>query len=526
MDKKIYTNKENKSQILEAVDEIANPIIKTLTPKGGNVVIRNNNGSIEITNDGYKTISSMAFKDTIKQAVLELIRPASIKTNDIAGDGTSTTVLYAKTNIHEGFKLIDDGKNAMDVCSNLDIISESLCNEIKKQKKEVKTDDDIFHIANTSSSNNKEIANNVLKAVKISGTDGMIFLETNNTPETEISGEVGFLIEEGMFSQHLANQKGKFTAMYQDIPVLITDKRLYYEDEVVSILEGAEKIGYTKLVIIAQDFIGQIPNMLLSSHLDPKVNMNILMVKAKDENTISDLSTYLNCKVVSEKRGSIKGKITNEDYGIAKKVYSDPKKTIISSKNEGAPVPLQLRIKAIREQIEKTSGQEKKDFEKRLACLTNGITTIKVGAHTTGELQEKISRYEDAINATRNAMREGYVIGGGICIYNAFKSLKMQNKGIPDGFERLLYSLSTASLKQIAENCDIHYKTLLEKAKEKVGYNAVTEKFEDLIKSGIIEPLNVPIMTIQNSISVAKTILSSNYMILEDVEEDKQTKTQ
>ena len=401
-----------------------------------------------------------------------------------------------------------------------------LIEEINKRRIDILDDNDLKFIAKVASNNDEEISNNIVKAVKVSGMDGMIFIEDSPTEKTEIKGEKGFLMEIGFFSPYLV-PKGQFTIGYNDIPVFITDKRLYYEEEVIAILEFTAKLGYTGLTIVAKDFIGQAPNILISNHLDPKVNMNINLIKCPEDETLWDLATYLGGEVFSEKEGSLVGKLKDNHFSLAQKVFSDVRKTLFVSPKEGN-IGLNILTQNLKKEIETANDAEKQKLEKRLACLTSGIITIKVGGNNRPEITEKLYRYEDGINATRNAMKTGYVIGGGLTLNDVFQELK--DKKLDKLFKRdvveLIERFCQAPLKQIAKNCNLHFETLLEKATDKVGYNAVSEKYEDLWKAGIIEPILVLTKSVENSFSVAKIILSSGFLIInkEEKNEDKNTK--
>jgi len=523
MNKDIFRYSEIRDRIISGLDKLADPIKGTLTPQGKNVIYQDQRGDTYLTNDGFTIAQNITLEDPVENAVVTIARQAALETNRLAGDGTTTSILLAQTLVKEGFKAIDGGESPMELRDKLHDISDLLIKNLDKYKMKVRGEQDLEYVARVSSNNDEEISGNVVHAVIGAGEDGLVFIEGNqNATETEVVEEKGFLMKSGMFSQFLSNQRGKFSAGYEDVPVFITDKRLYYEEECLDILKKVAEMGYNKVVLIARDFIGQAPNLLIANHTNPKVNMSVLLVKDKsvvdgDFSTLDDLATYLGGEVVSEKRGSFVGKLSEKDFIIAEKVYSDHAKTIIVAEKK-KNIPLDLRVKALKEALAKEEKKlERENYERRIACLTNGITTIKVGGKTPVETREKIYRYEDAVNATRNAIKSGYVVGGGLTLWNVFKDIEDKlNEG--QAVIAMVKSFCLAPLKQIAENCNVHFPTLLSKVKGNVGYNAVSKKYEDLHKAGIIEPYLVLKHSIENSMSVAGVLLSANFMIMNQPE--------
>ena len=526
MNKEVLQYKDIRGKITSGLNKLALPIIQTLTPMGKNVLYQDDNGNILSTNDGHTIAKFITLSDEVENAIVDVVKHSALKTNAIAGDGTTTSVLLSKTLIEEGFKLIDSGWNQMELKRALEDVSDLLMKQLEAQRTEIKTDEDLEYIARVSANNDSLIAKNVVKAVKSSGEDGVVFLEMNQKNEVEIIREDGFLLEQGMFSPHFANQKGRFTAVYEDVPVFITDKRLYHEEEASAILGGASKLGYNKVVIIARDFIGQVPNFFATNHNNLQVNMSILPIKdtdIKDNNTdtIEDIATYLGGQIKYEKDGSFVNKIEDEDFVVTNRVFSDRKKSILISTKKLNP-DLMLRVESLKKAKKEVEGKpEEKELEKRIACLTNGLTTIKVGGRTLPEVTEKIYRYEDAINATRNAIKSGYVVGGGLTLWNAFNNIILHHD-FPIDFQNLIRKYCQAPLRQIAENCGEHFPTLIKKVGKTKGYNALTGKYENLLKTGIIEPYTVIENAVQNSISVAQIILSSDYLVVNEPEKDNE----
>lgn len=514
--KEIHQYKEVRDRILSGLNKLSKPIVATLTPVGTNVLFQDDTGTPSYTNDGWTIAKHIILEDPIEDTIVDLVRHAAARTNYIAGDGTTTTILLADMLIKTGFGLIDSGMNQMELKRELDKMSKLLTDEIPKFTHKVKSKQDLEYVARVSANGDEEIAKNVAAVIDKTREDGLVFIEHNPQKiETKIIDEPGFLLDQGMWSTMLSNLQGRMAARYDEVAVIITDKRLYYEDECIAILNTVASMGLNSVVIVAADFIGQAPNLLIANHADPKVNMNILMVKCANMDVMEDIANYLGGKVFTEKRGSMVKELKKEDIVIATRVFSDPHRTIFASPNKRSVVS-DLRIKAIREAMKECSdgSLEYESLKKRLACMTNGITTIKVGASTVPEMNEKIFRYEDAINATRNALKNGYVVGGGVTLHNIGKSLtKGQLEGLTVDVRDVLTKFCDTSLRQIALNCSKNFGEILGNTSKVIGYNASSNKYEDLLAAGIIEPSIVLREAIQNSISVAGVILSSDFLI-------------
>lgn len=514
--KDILKYSEIRERILSGLSKVTDPVVGTLTPQGSNVIYQDDSGAVYSTNDGYAIIKNIELDDPVENTIASMIKQASFKTNIVAGDGTTTTVLLASNLIRNGFRLIDNGWNAMDLSRELEKVSDILVKEIDKRKIEVKNDSDLEFIALVSSNNDKEVAKNVSKVIKKSGEDGLVFLEDTNRDVVEIVEEDGFVLNSGYFSNYLINTS-KGTVQYEKVPVIITDRRIYYEEEVLAILNKVAQLEQNKIVIIAKDFIGQAPNIFISNHVDKKINMSVSLVKVTNDEELEDLATYLGIDIISEKLGSITDQLDERHFSIANKVYSDKQRTVISNVISKSNKNLERRIKNIIEKIglsDKDSNEEK-NLKNRLACLTKGITTIRVGGKTQIEVREKLYRYEDSINATRNALKEGYVLGGGITLWSIFNELpKKTVAGLHNDLVDLSRRYCIAPLEQISQTCNLHFPTLIEHSTNRIGYNAVTRTYADMQESGVIEPVIVLKSAVENSFSIARIILSGNFMIL------------
>lgn len=526
-DKQVFSYAQVRDKILKGVDTIADPIRQTLSPRGGNVIYADALGSVSVTNDGITIAKNLQVSDPIENAVIDIIRTASLRTNQSAGDATSTTVLLASILVKEGFRLIDAGWNGMDLKHEYDDFAERMVAELKKNARKAKTDKDLFYVANISANNDKEIAENTVKTLKVTGVDGMVFIQPSNTAETEIIEDTGFHVKAGMLSPELRNGD-KFSAAYLDIPVLITDKRLYYQQEAETILSTVLKAGYKEVVIIAKDFIGEALPYFVANH--NKGIVKVLLVKEpnaqQDNETLEDLAIYLGGKVMSDKEGHFVDTLTIEDFALARRVYADGGKTIISREDEPNKI-LTARIAAIRKELKKHGDKENAEavrLHERIASLTNGMVTIRVGGATPLEVNEKIFRYEDAVNATRAAMKDGYVVGGGLGLINAFKGLACEKT--KTDLMQVYRKVAYANLHQIAQNCGlapelVEDNILAMPRNQKndglvIGFNAKTMQYDDLLECGVVDPLKAEEMAIRNAASVAGIIISSKYFILNE----------
>lgn len=520
--KRVHKYDDIREDIIKAVDTICNPIKETISPKGLNVIFENAVGDFFATNDGATVAKNISVVNPVQNGIIEIIKSASLRTNNEVGDGTSTTVLLSQILIKEAFRLIDSGYNPIDIKKEFESFRDIIVEALRQQKLEVKGDDDLSHIATISANNDSSIAKDIVQTINTAGLDGMVFIEANHKPETKIIEDTGFIIDSGLFRPELKNAKDRFVSTMNNPIVFITDKRLYYPEEAETILKTALSEGYKNIVVVARDFIGQAPNVFISNHVGGVAN--ILLVKDitasdTDNSTLEDLATYLGGKVVSEKSGSLVNKITIKDFCVASKVFADVQKTILSTQ-----VPnnknVKERIKAIRAELENDS--ENDTLKRRLASLTTGMVTIKVGGQTQIEMNEKMFRYEDAINAVRSAKKDGYLVGGGVALLRAFENVKDQFN--PD-FSNTYRKLCQGNVRQIAINCGKHTDSIIEAiltSKDKyLGYNALSDKMENLLKAGVIDPFKVTEMAVRNAVSIVGQIIGSGYIIVNQYDKDE-----
>lgn len=523
MNKEVFRFEDIKEKILHAVDLISDPVKETISPKGRNVLFEDSKGNFYSTNDGATIVKNITVKDKVENAIIEIVKASSLKTNSEVGDGTSTSILLSQILVKEGLKLVENGYNPMELKVKFNDFAGKLIKNLKKQAIKVKNDTDLYHIANISANNDEKIAKEVVQIIKTAGTDGMIFLEPNNKPETEIIEDTGFIVNSGLLAPELKNDPARFVATYKNVPVLITDKRLYYKAEAEEIMSAVLLAGHKQVVIVARDFLGESLSFFMANHLQGKISL--LLVKDPDATDVKadalhDLADYLGGKVIMEKNGSLVSKLSIRDFVFADKVFADPVKTILTTKNPNGKA-LKNKISAIRNELKK--DKDNKDFKKRLACLTNGMVTVKIGGRTGIEQTENMYRYEDSIHATRAAIKDGYLVGGGVAILNAYYDIlySLDPELVPT-FKKFCQG----NVRQIALNCGKHPEFILEQIKndknKNTGYNAMTDKIEDLLKSGVVDPFKVTENAVNNSVSITNQIISSNFLIVNDVEDNKE----
>ena len=517
MNKNIYKYQDIKDKISQALDIIANPVRQTLSPRGGNVLFENHRGEFLLTNDGITIAKEISVEDRLSNAVIEIVKGAALKTNMEAGDGTTSTIILTHVLAKEAMKLLDEGMSWIDIRDNLLGLSKTLLKRIESLKIDVKNEGDMKNIAKISANNDEDIAKNVVEVVKTAGADGMVFLEPNNKTETEIIKDLGFMIKQGILFQELLLDSRPIIKL-KDVPVLLTDKRVYYPEEAESILRVAIEAGWSNVAIVARDFIGEAVPVFIANH---KKNINILLIKdpkctENDNTSLEDLAFYLGGKVITEKTGSLVKNIKQQDFVIVNSIFQDPQKTLITPKVAGSKL-LKERIKYLQDELDKSKDSQ--TLKERLSSLTNGIVTVKVGGATGLELRERIYRYEDAVNATRSAKKFGYLVGGGISLLNAFHEKDYNETQRP-----IAKKLTESIIRQVATNCGKHEDTVIEnirKGGKYFGYNAVTDNYEDLLKSGVIDAYMSTRMSIENSISAVNTLASIKYYLINDIKNDE-----
>ena len=495
--KQIQNSKDIRGKILSGLSLITEPVVQTLSPKGKNVLFEDKNGGIFVTNDGVTIAKQIESEDPIEDAVIRVVKYGALETNREAGDGTTTTTLFANAFIREGYRLLDDGMNEMELKKVFNDYVDRVVNNLNPIK--VSNDTELMNIANISANNDPEIAENVVSIVKTAGQSGMVFINPSPTGKTEVIKDTGYVFNSGFFAQELIND-GVGKAAYDNVHVLITDKRLYYEEECQAVLSVAIEAGIQNLVIVARDFIGKAPNFLMANHVNKYINLLLIKMDGNDA-AYGDLATYLGGDYVTEKSGKLINNITTDDFIVAAKVYSTRERSVFQTANPGNS-KLQALVQAV--QDAKDNEPDDREIERRLSSLTTGIVTVNVGGTTQIETQENIYRYEDAINATRAAMKDGYLPGGGLAVFNATREEQ----------EPVFRRIGEVSIRQIAKNCGKHEDFIVANVGGVMGYDAKLDTFTNLLDSGVIDPYKVTEMALRNSVSVAIALLTSGFIIV------------
>lgn len=512
MNKTIHREIDVREKVLAAVKKVCLPVIETIGPLGKSVLYETDNGDFELTNDGVTIARSIALKDPIDNAIAEIIKGGSLRTNQEAGDGTSTTILFSLELIKQTSDLVSRGLSHRAIQELYGKVLGKLFKRLDKLKKVVNDHKTKLEIASISANNDKEVAGKVVEAIDTAGLDGMIYIEFSPNEKTFIEKQVGFKISPGMVYQNLYSDVSAPRMAYQDIPTLIMDKTLYYAEEVEHILRIAMEAGLKSILVVAKGYQGDAPNTFITNHVGNRVR--VALATLEDDTAITDLAVYLDGHIVSETAGRRWDTITKDDFVIASKLTVDPQKFLISNIRDSKQ--LVSRIKGIREELEKDKNNTK--LKSRLASMTNGIVTIKVGGNTQQEAKEKVYRYEDSINATRAAMRDGYLVGGGLSLFNAFDTKDYDSEEEVE----VAMTLAQASLIRIARNAQIRLDW--KKLTKNIGLNALTGTYEDLLKAGVVEPYKVTEMALKNAVAVATTITSIGTYILNDIKEDDKDK--
>ena len=491
--------------IRSAVNRIAEPVIQTLTPLGNNVLFEKDLQSL-ITNDGVTIAKLIDSEDETEDAIIQMVKTGSLATNKQAGDGTSTTILLTKKLVDMGLDLIKDGKKPMDLRKEYIQMRDGILSKAKEYKEEV-GENDTFNIAMISSGGDEVLSQNVVEIIDTAGLDGMIFINDSKTSDTKIIKDTGYNVNNSVVDPILGNL-GPGQADYSSPAVFITDKKLYHVRECKEILEVAHNSGASQVVIVARDFVGESKNFFIANHMDDKVPIQVLLVKYNtpdnDYTPLYDLATYLGAEVVSEKIGSLQGKLTAEHFVPAERVYSAQNRTIFVTAKKANP-----ELTALVEDVRKKKEADPEDdvLAQRLASLTTGTVKIEIGASTGPEMRELMYRYEDAINAVRASLRSGYVTGGGVTLFNSTR-----------GLGNMAEDFGEVAIRQIAHNCGMNFDA--SKYHDNVGLNAKSLEYEDLREAGVVEPYDVFQYSLINAVSIATVILTSGYTIVNKVNKE------
>jgi len=510
-----------RTSLKSGVDKLADAVKVTLGPKGRNVVLDRKYGSPTITNDGVTIAKEIELEDEFENMGAQLCKEVAEKTHDTAGDGTTTATILAQAIIEEGLKHVTAGVNPMYLKRGLEKATKVIVDKIKEYSKEIKSSEEIAQIAAISANNDPEIGALIAEAMDSVGREGIINIEEAKSIDTGLEKVEGMQFDRGYISPYFVTNAEKMIAELEDSFILIYDKKISGLKELLPILQEVSQNG-RPLLIIAEDIEGEALATLVVNKL--RGILNVVAVKApgfgdRRKAMLEDIAVLTGATLISEEMGRKLDSATMSDLGRAKKIIVDKENTTIRE-GAGDPEDVQARIKQIKAQIEETtSDYDKEKLQERLAKLSSGVAVLRIGAATETEMKEKKARVDDALHATRAAVEEGIVPGGGVTLIHAAKALK-QMKGLSFEEKMAVDILSKALEKpayQIAANAGEEGAVVVEKLKGfrdiHMGFNAANGEYEDLFKAGIIDPAKVVRSAIQNAASIAGLMLTTECTI-------------
>nr|DAR59798.1 MAG TPA: chaperonin [Caudoviricetes sp.] len=525
MAKKVLYNEEARKALLKGVDQLADAVKITLGPKGRNVVLDKKYGAPNIVNDGVSIAREIELKDPFENMGAQLVKEVATKTNDVAGDGTTTATLLAQSMIHEGMRNVAAGANPMVLKKGIEKAVDVLVGEIKKKAVSVDTKAKIAQVASVSSADST-IGNLIADAMEKVGNDGVITVEDSKTMGTSLKVVEGMQFDRGYLSPYMVSDADKMECVMNDPYILITDKKIPVIQDIIQLLEKVVQAG-KELLIIAEDVEGEALATLVVNRL--RGTFKCAAVKApgfgdRRKAMLEDIAVLTGGQGISEDMGRKLDSASIEDLGTAHQVRITKDNTTIVG-GAGDKAAIASRVEQIREQLKVATSQFDKDkLQERLAKMSGGVAVIEVGAATEVEMKDKRLRIEDALNATRAAVEEGIVAGGGTTFVDIQKELDgIKAEGdVKTGINIVRHAVE-APIRQIASNAGMEGAIVAEKvkaAKVGIGYNAAEDKYEDMIAAGIVDPAKVTRSALQNAASIAALVLTTE-AIVGDEPEDK-----
>jgi chaperonin GroEL len=530
MAKSIIYNEEARKALKAGVDTIADAVKTTLGPKGRNIAIAKGFGSQVITKDGVTVAKEIEDKDPFKNVGVEMIKEASSKVSDVAGDGTTTVTVLAQAITASGFRNVAAGSNPISLKRGLDKGVEIIVEELKKMSKKITDKEEISQVATISTNNEKELGDMIGGVFEKVGGDGVITVEEAKGFKDEVEYTEGMEFDNGYVSPYFVTNSETLEAVMENPYIFITDKKLSNLQDIQAIAEKVLGAADRPLVIIADDIENQALATLVVNKL--RGTLNVVAVKApgfgdRKKDMLSDISVITGAEYISEDLGKTLDSVELTNLGSAKKVIVSKEKTIIVE-GKGTKKDIDSRVKEIKAQIDTTtSDYDKEKLQERLAKISGGVVVIKVGAASEVEAKEKKMRVEDAINATRAAIEEGVVAGGGLALHNSREVLSKVKLEDPDeqlGIE-ILKGILSEPLRQIAENAGEDGAVVASNCKDKIGFNAKTGEYVNMIEAGIIDPVKVTRLALTNAVSVGSMLVTTEAVIA-DIPEEKDTTPQ
>ena len=528
MSKQVLYNEDARKALKKGIDKVANAVKVTIGPRGRNVALAKGFGGPSLTNDGVTIAKEIELKNPYENMGAEIIKEVASKTNEIAGDGTSTATILTQAIIDEGMKRTSMGANAMSVRSGIERAAKDAVDALKRMANPVKGDAEIRNVASVSAEND-ELGKIIADTIKTVGQDGVVTVEESKSTGLESEVVEGLEFDKGYISPYFATNPERMEAEAKDVPILITEGKISAVKDILPLLEGLAQTGKKDLVIIADDVEGEALATFVVNKL--RGGFNVLAVKApgfgdRKKAMLSDIATVVGATVVSEDTGMELEKVDSQVLGQASKVISTKDKTTIVG-GKGTKANIESRVIQLRQQLDNSDSKyDREKIEERIAKLTGGVAIIRVGAATETEMKYLKDKIEDAVNATKAAIEEGVVAGGGTALVSVAKELRdsFTGKGMNDDEEAgymILVRALDAPFKQIVRNAGNDEEgAILQAVRDGKGYDALKNQVvDDMLKKGIIDPVKVTRSGIQNSASAAAILLTTEAAIADEPEE-------
>jgi chaperonin GroEL len=524
--KEIRYEQAARDKILAGVNGLANAVRVTLGPKGRNVVIEKSWGSPTVTKDGVTVAKEIQFEDKFENMGAQMVKEVASKTSDVAGDGTTTATVLAQAIFREGSKLVAAGVNPMDLKRGIEKAVESIAEELKKLSKPTRDSDEIEKVGTVSANGDEAIGKMLAEAMEKVGKEGVITVEEAKSMDSTLDVVEGMQFDRGYISPYFVTNPDSMEAVLEEPLLLLSEKKISAMKDLLPVLEQVAR-GGKPLLIVAEEVEGEALATLVVNKI--RGTLNVAAVKApgfgdRRKAMLQDMAILTGGQVISEELGLKLENVTMKDLGRAKKILIDKDNTTIID-GAGAKKAIEGRIAEIRGQIEKTtSDYDREKLQERLAKLAGGVAVVKVGAATETEMKEKKARVEDALHATRAAVEEGIVPGGGVALLRAQAALEGLEKNLPEDQRAGVSIIRRAieePLRRIAENAGVEGSIVVDKVKSgkgAFGFNARSEVYEDLLKAGVIDPTKVVRSALQNAASVSGLLLTTEVMIAEKPE--------
>src|SRR3989338_1087647 len=522
MAKQILYSEDARKKLKAGVDKLANTVKVTLGPKGSNVVLDEGFGSPTITNDGVSIAKKIELEDKIENIGAEIVKEIASKANDMAGDGTTTATVLGQAIIAEGLKNVTAGANPLALRRGIEKAKEAVIASLKAMSKPVSTKEEKAQVA-TISAEDAELGKLIAEVVEEVGKDGVVTVEESQTLAIEKEIVKGLQFDRGYISAYMITNAERMESVVEDPYILVTDKKISSIQEVLPALEAVAKVGKKEFVIIAEDLEGDALATLVVNKL--RGILNVLAVKApgfgdRKKEMLQDIAVVTGAQVISEELGLKLDKIELSQLGSARKIVANKDNTIIIE-GKGQKEAIDARISQIRAALKETTSEfDKEKLQERLAKLVGGVAVIKVGATTEVEQKAKQHKTEDALNATKAAIEEGIVPGGGVALFRASKGLEQLEEQTQDPEEklgvRLLRRALQEPIRQIAENAGKDGAVIaseVSKGEGGFGYNAATDTFEDLIIAGVVDPTKVVRVALESAVSAAAMLLTTEAIV-------------